>query len=53
MKRLEKAQKQLESNDITTEVTNSRLYVYIGDYMLELSNFEVSFQANLFNDKNN
>jgi hypothetical protein len=49
MTTLEKAKAQLAGIDIHTSIENDRLYVIAGyDTLLELSDFEVSFRADLY-----
>lgn len=49
---LEKAQAQLDSIDISTKIENETLYVFIGERMLELSLFEITFRAGLYDYEN-
>tara|TARA_R100000306_G_C4349727_1_gene129478 strand:- start:833 stop:1003 length:171 start_codon:yes stop_codon:yes gene_type:complete len=51
MEILKKAQANLEEKDIYTKIENETLYVYAQDVLLELAEFEISYQANelLFN----
>jgi hypothetical protein len=44
----EKAVKRLESLDINAKIENGCVYVTIGDVSLELSDFEVFYQATEF-----
>jgi hypothetical protein len=41
----EKAVKRLESLDISAKVDLGSVYIFIGDITLELSEFEINFQA--------
>lgn len=51
MGRLEKAQKELEDKGITTNIENGTLYVCIDETQLELSDFEIDYQAQSFDDQ--
>lgn len=44
----EKAVKNLENKGIVATEENGAVYVYIEDIMLEISEFEIQFQANEF-----
>lgn len=47
---LKKASLNLESKDIQSKITNDTLYVLIGDTELELSEFEITYQANEYDE---
>ena len=51
MNKNEKAVAQLESIDIDAKVENDTVYVCIGDTSLELSEFEINYQAKEFDDE--
>ena len=51
MTRNEKAVANLEEKDIQAKVENDTVYVIIGFTELELSDFEIEYQANEFNMK--
>jgi hypothetical protein len=46
MSKIEKALANLEKKGITAKFQNNTIYVVIGDYELEISQFEIDFQAN-------
>lgn len=50
MNDLEKAQKRLADKGITTNITNGVLYVVIDETELELSEYEVTYQARSYDD---
>jgi hypothetical protein len=51
MNRNEKAIANLETLDIQAKLENYTVYVIIGDNELELSDFEIEYQANEFDKK--
>jgi len=52
MDTIDKAEANLANKDISSRSENSTLYVCIGETMLELSEFEIEYQAKEY-DKNN
>lgn len=47
----EKAVSNLESLDVDTKIENDSVYVIIGSNELELSEFEIKYQADEFDKK--
>lgn len=45
MENLEKAKANLETKEVYTSIKRGNLYVHVGDVILELSEFEISYQA--------
>jgi hypothetical protein len=50
MTKLEAAEEQLSYSDITSTIENDTLYVLVGDYQLELADYEITFRANLWRE---
>ena len=50
MNRLEKALYMLTFKGIDAKIENDTIYVIINDYSLELSEFEIVFQIDEYND---
>jgi hypothetical protein len=50
MERLEKAKRNLEENGIDCKIENDTIYVFIEDFELEISEFEITYQADEFDD---
>ena len=51
MNRLQKAKSQLKSIDVSCAIETDCLYVVIGDIWLELSDFEVSYRAAMYDNE--
>lgn len=51
MTRLEKAVANLESRDVNASIENDTVYVNIGWNSLQLSDFEIDFQATEYDEK--
>ena len=51
MNRNEKAVAQLEGMDIQAKVENDTVYACIGDTELELSEYEINYQAKVFDEE--
>ena len=52
MKKLQKALKRLEERGVTAKIENDTIYVIVNDNELELSEFEIDFQAGEFEELN-
>jgi hypothetical protein len=50
MTRLEKAKKNLEEKGIDCKIENDTIYVFIEDIELEISEFEINYQMDEFDD---
>ena len=48
----EKALAQLKSNGIDAKIENDTVYVCVGDSQFEISEFEINFQAKLYDEAN-
>jgi hypothetical protein len=51
MNNLKKAQRQLSSVGIESHIENDALYVEIGEAQLELSDMEIIFRADLYDEE--
>jgi len=52
MNKLEKAQAQLESIGISASIQNHSIYVAINGSELQLSDFEINYQVERYNEEN-
>ena len=50
MDSLQKAFNQLQNNDMVCKIENDELYILVGESYFELSEFEVKFQAKLYDE---